>query len=157
MKKSFLLTTLEEGCSRRALLRGLGFAAAATLVHGVAGCMQQGSDLPNASTTSCGSATCIDLTQSANSALTMVGGALLIDIGSDTVMVIRATDTTAVALSAVCTHAGCTTNFEAASKLIVCPCHGSEFSETGAVVKGPARSPLKVYNASLANNVITVS
>ena len=46
------------------------------------------------------------------------------------------------AFSAVCTHVGCLCN-AVASGTIDCPCHGSKFSvSTGAVVTGPATSPL---------------
>ena len=154
MKKSFLLNTVEEGCSRRALLKGLGVAAA---VMCVPGCMQQGSDLPSATTSTCGISTCIDLSQKANAALASPGGALLFDLASDTVMVIRVSDTQVIALSAICTHAGCSMNFDSGKGEIVCPCHGSVFAETGAVITGPARRPLKVYTATLANNIITVT
>jgi Rieske Fe-S protein len=44
--------------------------------------------------------------------------------------------------SAVCTHVGCICN-QVANGTINCPCHGSEFKITnGAVVTGPAPSPL---------------
>jgi thiosulfate dehydrogenase [quinone] large subunit len=44
-----------------------------------------------------------------------------------------------VAYDAVCPHAGCTVGYSPAAKLIVCPCHGSEFDpNTGAVVSPPA-------------------
>jgi Rieske Fe-S protein len=46
------------------------------------------------------------------------------------------------AFSAVCTHVGCIMS-EVANGTIDCPCHGSEFKiTTGAVVTGPAPSPL---------------
>ncbi|HVB05338.1 MAG TPA: Rieske 2Fe-2S domain-containing protein [Acidimicrobiales bacterium] len=48
-----------------------------------------------------------------------------------------------VAFSAVCTHAGCTVNFERSTEQFACPCHGSVYdARTGAVVNGPSTSPL---------------
>lgn len=47
-----------------------------------------------------------------------------------------------VGLSAVCPHQGCLVN-EVADQVIVCPCHGSQFSITdGSVVQGPAMTGL---------------
>lgn len=47
------------------------------------------------------------------------------------------------AMSAVCTHLGCVTRFEAAAKAIFCPCHGSRFDQdSGRVTGGPAPKPL---------------
>jgi Rieske Fe-S protein len=46
------------------------------------------------------------------------------------------------AFSAVCAHAGCTVG-SVSGGTINCPCHGSRFNITsGAVVTGPASSPL---------------
>ena len=47
-----------------------------------------------------------------------------------------------VALSPICTHRGCTVDIEGAR--LVCPCHGSTYERTGAVVRGPAERPLRV-------------
>jgi len=45
------------------------------------------------------------------------------------------------AFSAVCTHAGCQVAYQ--SGVLYCPCHGSEFdANTGAVLRGPAATPL---------------
>ena len=47
------------------------------------------------------------------------------------------------AFSAICTHAGCTVQFEEGSRTFACPCHGSIFNaNTGAVIRGPAVAPL---------------
>ncbi|MEX2420990.1 MAG: universal stress protein, partial [Actinomycetota bacterium] len=46
-------------------------------------------------------------------------------------------------LSARCTHTGCTVKWDAAEDGWLCPCHGSRFAPTGAVVHGPAERPLE--------------
>jgi Rieske Fe-S protein len=46
------------------------------------------------------------------------------------------------AYSARCTHLGCLIN-KADNGNLVCPCHGSEFSSNGEVIRGPADKPLR--------------
>jgi len=46
------------------------------------------------------------------------------------------------AVSAVCTHLGCITQWKPEADQIACPCHGSKFNSTGVKIEGPAPRPL---------------
>ncbi len=46
------------------------------------------------------------------------------------------------ALSATCTHLGCTVNWFEDLRTFVCPCHGSEYHGNGVNFAGPAPRPL---------------
>lgn len=54
------------------------------------------------------------------------------------------------AVSAVCTHLGCTINQTPDG--FHCPCHGSVFDGSGTVVHGPAPRPLSWFSVSLSRD-----
>ncbi len=56
------------------------------------------------------------------------------------------------ALSTICTHLGCTPNWQAGESKFKCPCHGSGFYKTGINFEGPAPRPLERYRISLAED-----
>jgi cytochrome b6-f complex iron-sulfur subunit len=53
------------------------------------------------------------------------------------------------AVSAVCTHLGCITQWKEESKMIACPCHGSNFKFNGSKIEGPAPRPLTHFSITL--------
>jgi cytochrome b6-f complex iron-sulfur subunit len=64
------------------------------------------------------------------------------------VYVVR-TDNGFYAVSAVCTHLGCITQWKPELGLIACPCHGSKFKPDGTKIEGPAPQPLPHFAISL--------
>jgi len=71
----------------------------------------------------------------------------------DPSLVIHPAAGTFVAFDAVCPHAGCTVGYDAAQKVIACPCHGSQFNATtGAVQVGPATRGLKKLSVAEGSN-----
>jgi len=60
-----------------------------------------------------------------------------------------------VAFSAVCTHNGCTVQFDPSTAEFVCPCHGGIFDgRTGQVLQGPPPSPLASIPVHVVNGQI---
>tara|TARA_B100000315_G_scaffold260158_1_gene319605 strand:+ start:5964 stop:6422 length:459 start_codon:yes stop_codon:yes gene_type:complete len=55
------------------------------------------------------------------------------------------------AISAVCTHLGCTVKL-AQKNQFHCPCHGSKFDKHGNVISGPAPKPLRHYKLTLSRD-----
>jgi cytochrome b6-f complex iron-sulfur subunit len=53
------------------------------------------------------------------------------------------------AVSAICTHLGCVTQWKPDTEMIACPCHGSKFKPDGAKIEGPAPRPLPHFAISL--------
>jgi cytochrome b6-f complex iron-sulfur subunit len=65
------------------------------------------------------------------------------------VFIVRAKEGYFYALSAVCTHLGCITNWKSDDGIIACPCHGSKFDKEGRKIAGPAPRPLQRFSIVL--------
>ena len=63
--------------------------------------------------------------------------------GAGQTAVSRGDDGELRAVSARCTHLGCIVAWNGAERSWDCPCHGSRFAPDGAVLQGPAVSPLE--------------
>jgi Rieske Fe-S protein len=79
------------------------------------------------------------------------GGTILTD---KKIVITQPQSGTFKAFTAVCTHAGCTVG-SVSGGTINCPCHGSKFNiANGAVVNGPAASPLAAVNIQVQGTSI---
>lgn len=76
------------------------------------------------------------------------GQGALVKLNGKTVAAYRDPDGTLTTLSPVCTHAGCTVQWNATEKTWDCPCHGSRFHPTGQVKEGPAVRALSPIHVS---------
>lgn len=95
----------------------------------------------------------VDLGLAAYSALGTLGGSA----NKGNIIIIRTGDTSYIALSNVCTHQQCTVGYNHGTTELICPCHGSKFSTSGAVTNGPAPSSLKKYNVTKDGNILTIT
>jgi cytochrome b6-f complex iron-sulfur subunit len=96
----------------------------------------------------------VSVTIDASSPLANVGGAALIRASGNAYLASRTGQDTFSVLTAVCTHEGCTVEGFQNSQY-VCPCHGSVFSTSGGVVKGPATRSLTAFAATFTGGVLS--
>ena len=81
------------------------------------------------------------------------GGALSVkDADGNELLLTQASAGTIVALSAICTHQGCTVKGDGGK--LACPCHGSVFDLSGANVSGPAPKPLSEVDVHVVNGEV---
>ena len=91
--------------------------------------------------------------------LQTTNGSILINVpgtgGSiEPLIVTRVAGNKVYAVSSTCTHSGCLVNtYDASSGGLRCPCHGSVFSPSGGVVRGPAGRSLRSFKATLEGDV----
>lgn len=137
---------------RRIFLQMLGLTAAAACAGCLASCSKSGDGI-SVSGNSNPSAVSVNL----NTQLLNVGDYLV----SNGIIIARLssgnTPSDFTALSAFCTHQGTIVSYVASQNLFYCPTHGSEFSTSGTVLRGPAAAPLKQYTIQISNNILTVS
>ena len=59
-----------------------------------------------------------------------------------------------LALSMLCTHLGC--ELKPTGTFMTCPCHGSEFSNSGEVLNGPAFENLMAFDITVVGEEILI-
>jgi Rieske Fe-S protein len=139
-----------EGTNRRRVLLGAGAVGAVAAAGALAACgtgsgnTASGQDGPPASAANL-----------AKSSDIPVGGGKI--FANQLLVVTQPTSGTFKAFSAVCTHQGCTVS-SISGGLIMCPCHGSEYSIVdGSVKRGPAPTPLPAKTVTVTNGEISIS
>jgi cytochrome b6-f complex iron-sulfur subunit len=95
----------------------------------------------------------IDITSGEFAALASAGGYAV----KNGIIIINTGGDAFVALSAICTHQGCVVGYNSSAGNIQCGCHGSVFSTGGAVLNGPASTPLAKYTVSKSGNILTIN
>jgi cytochrome b6-f complex iron-sulfur subunit len=74
------------------------------------------------------------------------GSALIFKFGAEPCLLIHLPDGKWVAMSAKCTHLGCTVQYEPDKARIFCACHGGTYDPTnGHNIAGPPPKPLKSF------------
>lgn len=69
---------------------------------------------------------------------------------------VRLDDGGLMAISMVCTHLGCTVNWDSTEKTFKCPCHSSVFDSLGNVIKSPAGRALNYHRVVVDNGQVLV-
>jgi cytochrome b6-f complex iron-sulfur subunit len=86
------------------------------------------------------------------------GSVLMFKFGTAPAMLIHHADGRWIALSAVCSHLGCTVQYEPLADRIHCACHGGVYNAyTGANVSGPPPKPLTLFNVAVNDTGVVVS
>jgi cytochrome b6-f complex iron-sulfur subunit len=73
--------------------------------------------------------------------------------GDPTYIVVQGDQTIAnYGINAICTHLGCVVPWNKSEAKFMCPCHGSQYDETGKVVRGPAPLSLALAHATVTDD-----
>ena len=77
--------------------------------------------------------------------------------GTDAIL-FKTKDEKVYALSRICTHEGCSVNFDLAQNKLICPCHGATYETVeGNVISGPTQRNLKKINIKIdGDNIMEV-
>jgi Rieske Fe-S protein len=148
-------TTRREFCAN-----AVSFVTVASFIEGCGGGGNPGGpsgggnvpQLSRISGTASGNTITVNIDSS--SPLASVGSAALVEAGGNSFLVARTGQDTFNAMTAVCTHEQCiVTGFD--SGTFQCPCHGSQYNTSGAVVRGPATQRLRAFTPQFTNSVLT--
>jgi Rieske Fe-S protein len=159
-------STDADGVSRRLVLRTAAVAGVAAAGVGLAACGSSDSSSGDSSagggssqTADTGASTPADTGGGAAGGIAQtadipVKGGKVVDAGGKKIVVTQPAQGDFKAFSAICTHQGCTVN-QVTNNVIMCPCHGSQYSaEDGSVKGGPAPKALAPVSVKVSGDSI---
>ena len=138
-------------CSKSAALLAIAGAAAAC---GGSPTSPSASSSPLNSVSGTVSGRTVTVAIGASSPLASTGSMAIVQTSLGNFLLTRTGANTVSALTATCTHEGCTITGSSGSNF-VCPCHGSTFTSSGSVVTGPANRSLQQFNAQVTDGIVT--
>jgi cytochrome b6-f complex iron-sulfur subunit len=87
-----------------------------------------------------------------------LGSVLMFKFGAAPAMLIHHENGQWISMTAVCTHLGCTVQYEPQADRIHCACHGGVYNAyTGANVSGPPPRPLKLFKVDVTEAGVDIS
>ena len=146
--------------TRRAFCTLACQAATVVAAGGLAACGGSDPSSPSgnfsklASVNSTVSGSTVSVVVDAASPLNPVGGLATTQSSRGTFLLARLSDTSFSALTAICTHEQCTVT-EFTGSQFHCPCHGSQYTTSGAVTQGPAPRALTSFPTQFSGGVLT--
>ncbi|HZR84430.1 MAG TPA: ubiquinol-cytochrome c reductase iron-sulfur subunit [Candidatus Binatia bacterium] len=78
-------------------------------------------------------------------------GYKIVRFGSEPVIVVRVSETSFRAFTAVCTHLACIVEYSKSKQRIECNCHNGQFNLQGQVIGGPPPRPLTPFDVHLVS------
>ena len=146
---------------RKDFIEQVGLSAASILIFGcMQGCSKSDSPAPTppTGTTNPPPVKAIDftinITTNPYTSLNTAGG-FYVDKANNIIIARTLTDEF-LAVSSLCTHQQVLLDFQASNNRFYCSGHGSLFSTTGAVLNGPAATPLKQYKTTRTGNNLRI-
>ena len=76
--------------------------------------------------------------------------------GSHPALLVRLTNGEYRSMSAVCTHLGCTVQYQPETEQVWCPCHNGRYDLTGRKIQGPPPRALLTYDVKVRGEEIHV-
>lgn len=84
------------------------------------------------------------------------GEAKFFQYAGSAAVILKNSNGSLIAFSAVCTHLGCIVQWQKEKQEFLCPCHAGHYRADGTVISGPPPKPLRRLPIAVANGTITV-